>query len=141
MSIWDTIASPIIAIINKVVPDKAAAAAAVANLNQMQLQGQLQDEVAQLQAITSAQSDVDRAEAASSNVFVSGWRPMIGWVCGAALCSQYILRPLLQWGFAVIHQPVPSLPGIDDNLWQLMFGMLGMGTLRTFEKVKGVAAK
>jgi len=141
MSIWDTVAGPIIAIINKVIPDKTAAAAAVASLNQLQLQGQLQDEFAQLQAITVNQSDVDKVEAANATVFVSGWRPGIGWVCGAALASQYILRPLIQWGFTLAHQPVPTLPGIDDNLWQLMFGMLGLGGLRTFEKVKGVAAK
>lgn len=139
MSIWDTIAAPIIAIINKVVPDKAAAAQAVATLNQMQLQGALQEEFAQLQAVTSAQSDVDKAEASNANVFVSGWRPMIGWVCGAALASQYIARPLLQWAFTIAHQPLPALPGIDDNLWQLMFGLLGLGTLRTVEKIKGVA--
>lgn len=140
MSMWDTVAAPIIAIINKVVPDKVAAAAAVATLQQMQVQGQLQDEMLQLQSVTSAQSDVDKAEASNANIFVSGWRPMIGWVCGAALCSQYIIRPLLQWGFLVAHQPLPTLPGIDDQLWQLMFGMLGMGGLRTFEKIKGVAA-
>ncbi len=139
MSIWDTIAAPIIAIINKVVPDKAAAAQAVATLNQLQLQGALQEEFAQLQAVTSAQSDVDKAEATNANIFVSGWRPMIGWVCGAALASQYIARPLLQWIFTIAHQPLPALPGIDDNLWQLMFGLLGLGTLRTVEKIKGVA--
>lgn len=139
MSIWDTIAAPIIAIINKVVPDKAAAAQAIATLNQMQLQGQLQEEFAQLQAVTVNQSDVDKAEATNANLFVSGWRPGIGWVCGAALAFQYIARPLLQWGFAVAHQPLPTLPGIDDNLWQLMLGMLGLGGLRTFEKVKGVS--
>jgi len=138
MSIWDTIAAPIIAIINKVVPDKTAAAQAIATLNQMQLQGQLQEEFAQLQAVTSSQSDVDKVEAANTNVFVSGWRPAIGWVCGAALASQYIFRPVLQWGFALAHQPLPTLPGIDDNLWQLMFGLLGLGTLRTVEKIKGV---
>jgi len=139
MSIWDTIAAPIIGIINKVVPDKAAAAQAVATLNQMQLQGALQEEFAQLQAVTSAQSDVDKAEATNANVFVSGWRPAIGWVCGAALASQYIARPLLQWGFTIAHQTIPTLPGIDDNLWQLMFGLLGLGTLRTVEKIKGVS--
>lgn len=139
MSIWDTVAAPIIAIINKIVPDKAAAAQAVATLQQLQVQGALQEEFAQLQAVTSAQSDVDKVEAANANTFVSGWRPAIGWICGAALASQYILRPVLQWGFTIAHQPLPTLPGIDDNLWQLMFGLLGLGTLRTFEKVKGVA--
>ena len=138
MSIWDTVAAPIIAIINKVVPDKAAAAHAIATLNQLQLQGQLQEEFAQLQAITTNQSDVDKAEAANASIFVSGWRPAIGWVCGAALASQYIFRPILQWAFTIAHAPLPVLPGIDDNLWQLMFGLLGLGTLRTYEKVKGV---
>lgn len=141
MSVWDTIAAPIIAIINKVVPDKAAAAAAVATLNQMQMQGQLQDEFAQLQAVTANQSEVDKTEAANASIFVSGWRPAIGWVCGAALASQYIARPLLQWAFTIAHQPLPALPGIDDNLWQLMFGLLGLGTLRTVEKIRGVATK
>lgn len=139
MSIWDTIATPIIAIINKVIPDRAAAAQAVATLQQLQMQGALQDEFAQLQAITVNQSDVDKVEAANASVFVSGWRPAIGWVCGAALASQYIGRPLLQWGFTIAHQPLPTLPGIDDNLWQLMFGLLGLGTLRTVEKIKGVS--
>lgn len=141
MSIWDTIAAPIIAIINKIVPDKTAAAAAVAQLQQLQMQGALQEEFAQLQAITVNQSDINKQEATNASVFVSGWRPMIGWVCGAALASQYIARPLLQWAFTMAHQPLPALPGIDDNLWQLMFGMLGLGSLRTFEKVKGVASK
>lgn len=139
MSIWDTIAAPIIAIINKVVPDKAAAAAAVAQLQQMQLQGQLNEEFAQLQAITTAQSDINKVEAGNVNVFVAGWRPMIGWVCALALASQYIVRPFVLWGFAISGHAAPTLPGLDDNLWQLMFGMLGMGTLRTVEKFKGVA--
>ena len=139
MSIWDTIASPILSIINKIIPDKAAAAAAVANLQQLQAQGALQEELAQLQSITTAQSDVDKVEAANPSVFVAGWRPLIGWVCGAALASQYIFRPLIQWGFAIAHQPVPTLPGIDDNLWQLMFGLLGMGALRSYDKLKGTA--
>lgn len=139
MAIWDTIIAPIVSIINKVVPDKAAAAAATAQLQTMALQGQLADELQQLQAITSNQSDVDKAEAANSSVFVAGWRPMIGWVCAIALGSQYIARPLIAWGFALAKQPAPNLPGIDDNLWQLMFGMLGMGALRSYDKLQGTA--
>lgn len=139
MSIWDTVAAPIIAIINKVIPDKAAAAAATSQLQTLALQGQLASELAQLQSVTSAQSDVDKVEASSSSTFVAGWRPCIGWVCAIALGSQYIARPLLLWGFAVTNHTLPVLPGIDDNLWQLMFGMLGMGALRSYDKVKGVA--
>jgi hypothetical protein len=141
MSIWETIAAPIIAIINKVVPDKAAAAQAVATLNQMQLQGALQEEFAQLQAVTSAQSDVNKQEAASSSIFVAGWRPFCGWVCGGALALIYVVGPFFVWITALIGHPTP-FPTLDSNqLMTLLFGMLGMGTLRTVDKVKGVSTK
>ena len=139
MSIWETVAAPIIAIVNKLIPDKAAAAAATAQLQQLAMQGQLADELAQLQAVTVNQSDINKVEAANQSLFVAGWRPAIGWVCALALTFQYIARPIIQWGFAIAHQTLPALPGIDDNLWQLMLGMLGLGSLRTFEKLKGVS--
>ena len=84
--------------------------------------------------------DVNKAEAASPNAFTSGWRPAIGWVCGLALLFQYILRPMLMWFGVIAGHQWPPLPGIDDNLWQLMLGLLGLGGLRTFEKTKGVAS-
>lgn len=133
MSIWDTVAAPIIAIINKVVPDKAAAAAAVATLQQMQMQGSLEDEMTALKAVTVDQSDINKVEAASSNWFVSGWRPAIGWVCGVAFAFEFLLRPLLQWGCALTGHTV-VLPSLDSTLTQLTYAMLGMGTLRTIEK-------
>jgi len=85
-----------------------------------------------------AQLDVNKTEAANENVFVSGWRPAIGWVCAAALLYQYLLIPLAVWGtlWAGLHMPKP--PMLDDHLWELMFGMLGMGGLRTVEKISGV---
>lgn len=139
MGIWNLVAGPIIGIINKLIPDKTAAAAATAQLQQMAMQGQLADELAQLQAVTVNQSDINKVEAGSTSIFVAGWRPAIGWVCALALCFQYIARPLLGTGFTIAGHSLPALPGLDDNLWQLMFGMLGMGTLRTVEKFKGVA--
>ena len=60
-------------------------------------------------------------------------------ICGAALGMQYIARPLVAWAGIVTGQPLPELPGIDDNLWELMLGLLGLGGLRTFEKTRGVA--
>jgi hypothetical protein len=56
-----------------------------------------------------------------------------------ALFSQYILRPWIQSIFVFTGHPIPDLPGIDDQLWQLLGGMLGLGGLRTFEKIKGKA--
>jgi hypothetical protein len=90
-------------------------------------------------ALVQGQMDTNKAEAASASMFVAGWRPAIGWVCAAALMAQYIARPMLQWAGVITGHEWPVLPGIDDNLWQLMLGMLGLGGLRTFEKVKGAA--
>jgi hypothetical protein len=143
MSVWDTVISPIVSIINKVVPDKAAAAAAVAQLQSMTLQGQLQDEFLQLQSVTSNQTDVNKVEAASSSMFVAGPRPAIMWVCALALFYQYLVRPIAT-GMALIAShpiPAPGLPGIDDNLYQLMFALLGLGAMRSYDKTKGIETK
>jgi hypothetical protein len=112
-------------VINKIWPDKSAAEAA---------------QLAAAVALVQGQMDVNKAEAASPNAFTSGWMPAIGWVCGLALLFQYILRPLLMWYGVITGHQWPPLPGIDDNLWQLMLGLLGLGGLRTFEKTKGVAS-
>ena len=112
-------------VINKIWPDKSAAEAA---------------QLAAAVALVQGQMDVNKAEAASPNAFTSGWRPAIGWVCGLALLFQYILRPMLMWFGVIAGHQWPPLPGIDENLWQLMLGLLGLGGLRTFEKTKGVAS-
>lgn len=132
------ILDPIVAIINKVVPDKAAAAAATAQLQLLTAQGAINEEIAQLAATTVNQSDINKVEAANPSLFVSGWRPMIGWVCASALAYQYLLSPLAAGILRVIGHPVDALPSLDGQLWELMFGMLGMGGLRTMEKLKGV---
>ena len=119
-------------LINKLFPDPAQAADAKLKLLELQQSGEL--------ATMTAQTDINKVEAGSSSVFVSGWRPFIGWVCGAALAYQYLLRPLAMGFAATIGHPIAPLPGLDSNLWELMFGLLGLGTLRTFEKTKGVAS-
>lgn len=74
----------------------------------------------------------------SPSLFVCGWRPFIGWVCGGALLFEFILRPLIIW-FSMIYYPnLPPIPSISDVLIELVFAMLGIGGLRTFEKYKGV---
>lgn len=95
-----------------------------------------------LQALISAgqqQAEVNKIEAASGSVFVAGWRPFIGWVCGAGLASVYVALPLFRVGIAMWHgeQP-PPIP--TDDLVMLLLTMLGMGGMRTWEKLKGVAA-
>ena len=115
-------------LIDKLIPDPAARDAARFELLKLQQSGEL--------AAMLAQTDVNKVEAASGSVFVAGWRPAIGWVCALAMCYQYLLRP-----FLVAFNPVLAFPGLDDNLWQLLAGMLGLGGLRTFEKLNGVASK
>lgn len=101
---------------------------------------QERQQLAAVLTVIQGQLDTNKAEAASASPFVAGWRPAIGWVCAAALAAQYIARPMLQWAGVLTGHTWPQLPGIDDNLWQLMLGMLGLGGLRTFEKTKGVAS-
>jgi hypothetical protein len=86
-------------------------------------------------ALDAKQAEINTAEAANSNVFVSGWRPAIGWIGAGGLAYHFILRPIfvgLGW---------TSLPTLDGMLFELIFAMLGFGGLRTYEKLKGVAAK
>ena len=120
-------------LINKIFPDPAQASEAKLKLLELQQNGEL--------AIMTAQTDINKTEAANSSVFVSGWRPAIGWVCALALAYQYLVRPLGGTIASLLGLTIPPLPGLDDNLWQLMMGMHGMGGLRTFEKVQGVASK
>lgn len=84
-----------------------------------------------------AQTEVNKAEATNVSIFVAGWRPAIGWVGALALLYQFILYPLLCWGlvwFPEVH--APPLPN-SESLYPLIMGMLGMGTLRSFDKLKG----
>lgn len=115
-------------IVDKFIPDPEAKAKAEVELRNSML------------AWDAAQSATNTAEAASSSTFVAGWRPWIGWVCGMALAYQYVLSPIAVWAAAIAGHPIPLPPKLDDMLWQLILGMLGMGGLRTFEKIKGVAS-
>jgi hypothetical protein len=93
----------------------------------------------ELGKLDAGQLQVNAAEAANRSLFVAGWRPAIGWVCAFAVAYQYVVLPFASWLAAVLALPVPPLPGLDDNLWELTMGLLGMGALRSLEKIKGVA--
>jgi hypothetical protein len=90
-------------------------------------------------SLALAQLEVNKAEASSPGVFRGGWRPYIGWTCGVALSVQYVVGPLVQWGAAIAGHALPPLPSLDGVLWELMFALLGLGALRTVERVKGKA--
>lgn len=104
------------------------------------------DFVAQITQIM-ATSDTQQAatnteEAKSSMLFIAGWRPFIGWCGGVAVAWQFVLKPMLLAfsGFLPEHftTAVLNAPILDDNFWSLIIGMLGLGAMRSFEKVKGV---
>ena len=120
-------------VIDRVWPDPTQAAQAKLELFKLQQSGELTQIAGQL--------EINKAEAQNPNIFVSGWRPAIGWVCAFALLYQYLAKPLGEGIAAALGHPIPTLPGLDENLWQLLLGMLGLGGLRTFEKVQGVASK
>jgi hypothetical protein len=82
------------------------------------------------------QLEVNAKEAAHPSIFVAGWRPFIGWCCGLGFLWATIGQPLVGWIAAAQGWPAP--PAIDtDVLLYVLGGMLGLGTLRTFEKTKG----
>lgn len=84
------------------------------------------------------QIQTNTAEAANSNVFVSGWRPFVGWVCGFGVAYSFILEPLGEFIAKLCHY-AGTFPALDiGNLMTLMMGMLGMGYLRTKEKMAGI---
>lgn len=89
--------------------------------------------------LLSAQIEVNKAEATSRNVFTSGWRPSIGWTCAAALFYQFVLSPVGVWTASILGHPLPPPPTLDAMLWELLFGMLGIGALRSFDKLKGTS--
>lgn len=100
------------------------------------------------QATDLAQVDINKIEAASSSVFVSGWRPAVGWVGVLGLAYQFLGYPLMQWcwafgqGVDIIPKELHAPPDLDvEQLMVLLSGLLGFGGMRSFEKHKGVASR
>jgi hypothetical protein len=90
-------------------------------------------------ALAQGQAAVNAVEAANPSLWVSGWRPGVGWICVVALGYQYVVYPLLLWLVAfypALHAPPPV---VSEILLELMFGMLGVAGLRSYEKTKGIA--
>lgn len=94
-----------------------------------------------LSAWDSQQAAINQQEASSNSLFVAGWRPFIGWVCGAAFTYKFILQPCMVFVLIACHSDfnVKLLPALDwTELSTVLLGMLGMGGLRSWEKVQGV---
>jgi len=96
-------------------------------------------QAAYLLAALQGQLDINKAEAANPSIFVAGWRPFVGWVCGVGFAVN-ALAPLLEWLAALVGHPV-KFPAFDTSVeMTLLTGMLGLGGMRSFDKVNGVAS-
>ena len=91
------------------------------------------------QSLALAQIEVNKTEAASGSLFKGGWRPAVGWVCAIAFAYHFIIQPLLIFILAMFGAEIPNLPSFDmGTLLTVLGGMLGIGSLRTYEKQKGL---
>jgi hypothetical protein len=91
------------------------------------------------QELAKGQLEINKAEATHKSIFVAGWRPFIGWTCGIALCWHFVLAPVTMFVCAYLAVEIPELPTFDmGSLMTVLMGMLGLGTLRTYEKQKGL---
>ncbi len=112
--------------IGKFVKDKDLAAKLTADAESQEFAGEIQ--------LMMGQIEINKIEAASKSLFVSGWRPFIGWVCGIGLMYNILLSPFLDIWF--------EMPSVDPSLlYPVLMGMLGLGGMRSFEKVKKVASQ
>lgn len=125
-------------LIDKVFPDAQAKANAQLELLKLAQAGELAELGANTE-LAKAQVDLNQAEATNPSLFVSGWRPFIGWICGVGLAYQFLIHPLAVFALRLAGQNA-QLPPLDGGtLTTLLFGMLGLGGMRTFEKLNGVA--
>ena len=131
MGLIDTLVGPVTSIIDKIIPDKDQAAKLAHEIATMS------EKMANEQML--AQLEVNKAEAASGSLFKGGWRPAIGWICGLALFWSFILQPFLVFFLLVFGVDLPPLPEVGTaDLMPILLGMLGLGGLRSYEKVQKV---
>lgn len=113
-------------VISKIWPDKSEAE---------------KQQLAAVVMVVQGQLDINKVEAANPSVFVSGWRPFIGWVCGSACAWNWIGLPIVKLALLIWGHPVDLAPANLTEMMPILLGMLGLGGLRTMEKINGVAAK
>jgi hypothetical protein len=113
-------------VINKIWPDKSE---------------QEKQELALAVITVTGQLDINKQEAANASVFVSGWRPFVGWVCGCACGWNWLGLPIAKFVLALSGNPIALAPADISEMLPLLFGLLGMGALRSIDKYNGVANK
>jgi len=113
-------------VINKIWPDKSE---------------QEKQQLAAAVMVVQGQIDINKVEAKSANWFVSGARPFIMWVCGMGCAWNWIGLPIGKFALALAGVTISLSPADLSEMMPLLLGMLGLGGLRTMEKINGVAAK
>ena len=128
---WTALIGPVTSILDKFIEDKDQ-------------KNKLAHEIAtmaekQAHEANMMQAETNKEEAQHRSVWVAGWRPFIGWVCGVALAWHFVLSPVILFLAAWFNVVLPTLPVFDmGSLMTVLMGMLGLGGLRTFEKTKGL---
>ena len=127
-------------VIERLWPDPAQAASAKLELLKMQQSGELAA-LASDTELAKGQLAINQTEAASSSLLVAGWRPALGWICGAAFAWNWVGLPIARFGMTVWGHPMELASADMSEMLPVLFGMLGLGGMRSWEKSKGVAAK
>lgn len=125
-------------VLDKVIPNTAEREKAKAEIA-LKLAENETELVKLFAAQDQGQIEINKEEAKSNSLFVAGWRPAVGWICAFGCAWAFVLKPVLEWGVKLAGSTA-SLPVVQTGeLMSLLMGLLGMGTLRTYEKFKGVA--
>ncbi|NDB58302.1 hypothetical protein EB001_07640 [bacterium] len=128
MALIDTIFNTISTVLDRVIPDKNAREKA-----KEELEKAINDQDFQ---IALEQIKVNAIEAQSESFFKSGWRPSVGWICSIAFGLHFVILPLFNYFIMLFGQQPILVPFQMDTLLTVLLGLLGMGTLRTVEKMK-----
>jgi hypothetical protein len=131
MGLVETLVGPVSGILDKFIEDKDQKAKLAHEIATMS------DNHAQQLAL--AQVSLNKAEAESGSIFKGGWRPFIGWTSGVAFAYHFVLQPILVFVLTASGVDLPELPEFDmSTLLTVLGGMLGIGSLRTYEKKSGL---
>ena len=124
---WQMLIQPITDVLLKAIPDKDAA-------------NKMAHEIATLaHENAKAQLEVNKAEAAHKNLFVAGWRPAVGWTCALGLAFNFLILPLFNMAVAILQLNVSLEPLDLSVMMPVLMGMLGLGAMRSYEKVNNVS--
>ena len=118
-------------VVDRLVPDKAGAQKAKQELEAKLIDAAVAGQLGNL--------EINKVEAAHRSIWVSGWRPCVGWVCSISFGAHFVVFPLVAWGGQLMGYHLPPPNDFDmDQLMTVLLGLLGIGSLRTYEKQKGL---